>query len=168
MRDLRETNMLGRVFAAGLICAAGAVAAQSPPQQQAQRYIDSQGIEIVQNRNTRAAADKIDSLASTADKQRSLVSKPSASIAPEPAGTSSRSVSAKEQGVRDQDRLAILRKELSTELVQLESATTALQNRRLTEKTESPEQLRLQYAVGLAQQNIRALTAELNRTPVVR
>jgi hypothetical protein len=139
---------------------------KSPSQSiEAKRYLSTQGIEIVQNRDARAVS--VDNKATGAapdGKPLSQAAKPTQSAvgSSEVAGKAG-VVSTSDQSLRDQDRLVILRQELNTELAQFQAKTTALQTPGLKEKISVEEQQRLRYLLGLHEQNIKALTAEINR-----
>jgi hypothetical protein len=136
-----------------------------PQSIEAKRYLSIQGIEIVQNRDVRVVpVDNKTTVAAPDGKPLTRAVKPTQSaVGPNEVAGSSAVVSNSDQGLRDQDRLVILRQELNTELAQFQAKTMALQTSGVKEKISSEEQQRLRYLVGVHEQNIKALTAEINR-----
>lgn len=132
---------------------------------EAKRYLSVQGIEIVQNRDTRAVpVDNKTTVAPPDGKPLPRAVKPTKSaVGPNEVAGNAAVVSNSDQSLRDQDRLAILRQELNAELTQFQAKTMALQASGVKEKISSEEQQHLRYLVSLHEQNIKALTAEINR-----
>ena len=137
-----------------LACVAGGAGAQ---QARPQRYIDAEGVEIIQNRDAtrppsvappRAGAVKTTGVTGEAADRKLQVS-------------------AAEQSARDLDRAAILREELAHEMRKFEAATKALVQTRQAAGSQPQAGAtlkQLKEVVHMHQQNIQSLTAELRRT----
>ena len=132
---------------------------------EAKRYLSIQGIEIVQNRDARVVAVENKATVTAPDGKPLMrtVRPAQSALGPNDVAGNAAVVSNSDQGLRDQDRLVILRQELNTELAQFQAKTMELQTSGVKEKISSEEQQRLRYLVGLHEQNIKALTAEINR-----
>jgi len=72
-------------------------------------------------------------------------------------------VSFTEQAARDRERMAVLKLELNKELARLQELTTVLKSPELRQKTAPDEIKRLEYMKELHRQNLKALTAEIQR-----
>lgn len=141
-----------------LLCSAGGAGAQQAP---AQRYMDAQGVEIIQNRSAPrpAAAEPARGGVRTAPAPALAVADPRLQV------------SAAEQSARDLDREAILREELGVETRKFEAATKALVRAEQAARGQ-PEVgavlKQLKEALHSHQQNIESITAELQRTRAAR
>lgn len=123
----------------------------------AARYVNAQGIEVIQARrpqtqsDSHVAASKIAALSTTP-------------ALPNIASSDSRlQISAKVQLSRDQDRLAILNQELATENKAFENKIRIMQTPAMKEKLSPEEQTRLQETLVDHERNMRALKAEIGR-----
>ncbi|WP_313177498.1 hypothetical protein [Massilia sp.] len=152
-------TILAFALAIAFACGAGSALAQQAP---AQRYMDAQGVEFIQNRN----APRQEGI----DAPRAAAKKPAA-VAEAAAADPRLQVSAAEQSARDRDREAILREELGHETAKFEAASKAF--------VKAEQAARGQPQVGAAlkqlkdvlhthQQNMESLTAELQRTRSTR
>lgn len=137
-----------------LACLAGSALAQQAP---AQRYIDAQGVEIIQNRDAARPA---------------TVAAPRVA-APRDAGPASAAsdpklqVSTAEQAARDRDRAAILREELGHETSKFEAASKAFVKAEQAARGQPQAGAvlkQLKEVLHMHQQNMESLTAELQRT----
>ena len=141
-----------------LACSAGAASAQQAP---AQRYIDAQGVEIIQNRD---AARPVSATAAAQPRAGAVRTPAAATAAADP----KLQVSATEQSARDLDRAAILREELAQEMRKFEAASKALVQGEQAARAQ-PEAgsalPRLKEILHTHQQNIEAISAELRRVP---
>jgi len=145
-------------LAACLALAAPAVHAQSSD---AERYINAQGVEVIQGR--RAAAPSVAAPAGADASPAPAVQAPSRTAQAAQARPAAFQIGAGEQGARDRDRLAILQQEMQAENSALEQKVRVLSNAGLRAKLD-PEQLkRLQETTLEHERNIRALTSEINR-----
>lgn len=163
MNLFSDTTMkhLRPALAACLVLGAPAVHAQSSD---AERYINAQGVEVIQGR--RAAAPSVPAAADTASAIPVAAPVPKAPArAAQGAGARPPAfqIGAGEQGARDRDRLAILKQEMDAENTALEQKVRILSNAQMRAKLD-PEQLkRLQETTLEHERNIRSLTAEINR-----
>lgn len=123
----------------------------------ATRYIDPQGVEIIQNRARPAPAAALSA----------ATPPPAAASANAAARAPGWQVSAAEQAVRDRDRLDILKQELADQVRLYESVTKALAGE-AGKTTGAPEQARLYRELHEYQTNIQALNAEIRRLPGAR
>ena len=151
-----------------LLCAGAVVFALVPPRTSAQsteaaRYVNPQGIEVIQARQPPASLDQ-----QGADKP-ALVSKPAAGAAKNSAvrdttpSSSKLPATAQGQRVRDDDRLGILRLELANEGNALENKLRILATPAMQSKLAPDELKRLQETVVDHEKNIRSLNAEIER-----
>lgn len=143
-----------------LLCGAGGAGAQQAP---AQRYMDAQGVEIIQNRGApRPAASE----PARGGSVRTTPAAPALAVA-----DPKLQVSAAEQSARDLDREAILREELGEETRRFEAATKALVRAEQAARGQ-PEVgavlKQLKAVLHSHQQNIESITAELQRTRAAR
>lgn len=139
-----------------LACSAGAASAQQAP---AQRYIDAQGVEIIQNRDAARPAQAAQPRAGA------VRTAPAAAAA---AADPKLQVSAAEQSARDLDRAAILREELAQEMRKFEAASKALVQGEQAARAQPQAGSalpRLKEILHTHQQNIEAISAELRRVP---
>jgi len=135
-----------------------ALAQQAPPQ----RYMDDQGVEIIQNRG----APRQGGL----DAPRGPSPKPAA-LASSAAADPRLQVSTAEQLARDRDREAILREELGHETAKFEAASKAFVKAEQAARGQPQVGAVLQQlkeALHTHQQNMESLTAELQRTRSAR
>jgi hypothetical protein len=148
---------MGR-FVAASVCAtlltlafpATAAFAQSAD---AARYVNAQGIEVIQSRRTVAAQAPVTEAAKN-------VPRPPAA----PAAVDAKLlIPAKEQAARDQDRLSILKAELKDETSAFETKLRILQAPAANGKLSADERQRIEEAMTRHQNNIRALNAEIAR-----
>lgn len=142
-----------------LACAAVAALAQPAP---AQRYVDAQGVEIIQNRDAPrpAAAD-----APRASRPRAAGGGVQAAADPK------LRISAAEQAERDLDRAAILREELGQETRKFEAATQALAKAEKAARGQPQADAvlkQLKDMLHVHQQNIQAISLEMQRAQVAR
>lgn len=153
-----------------LLGAAGSACAQDAP---TQRYIDAQGVEIIQNRGAlRPGSGKSFAPAQEpAQDPTRILSTRRGAAPPASAVDPKLLIGAREQGARDEEREAILRQELAQETRKFDAATRAL--------TQAEQAARSQPQVGAVltqlkeilhahQQNIESLGAELRRTRAAR
>lgn len=146
-----------------LLCGAGAggAGAQQAP---AQRYMDAQGVEIIQNRGAPRPAMPEPARGGSV---RTAPAAPAALAVADPR----LQVSAAEQSERDLDREAILREELGAETRKFEAATKALVRAEQAARGQ-PEVgavlKQLEAVLHSHQQNIESITAELQRTRAAR
>lgn len=156
--------MMGQTCAAAvfslLYCGAACGAAAGEAPLSATRYIDAQGVEMIQNRARPAPA------AAVAPAQTSVAAKP-AVAQPAAARAPGWQISAAEQAGRDQDRLDILKQELAAEVRLYESVTKALAGV-AGKTTDAPGQARLYRDLNEHQKNIQSLHAEIRRIPAAR
>ena len=153
-------------FRAGVIAltlAATDVAAQSTD---AARYVNSQGIEVIQPRRPPAPEPGKTGPADKADRTGSVSSAGSATPAA-PIDAKLR-VSAKDQASRDQDRLDILNQELADETKAFETKARILQTPEMKAKLDDEGLKRLQETIIEHGKNIRALQAEISRVRLHR
>ncbi|MEW6021103.1 MAG: hypothetical protein AB1807_03070 [Pseudomonadota bacterium] len=147
------------VFTIVFACSAGGTLAQQAP---AQRYMDAQGVEIIQNRNAPRQGGM--------DMPRTTASK--AATVPDGAAADPRlQVSAAEQSARDRDREAILREELGHETAKFEAASKAFVKAEQAARGQPQVEgvlKQLKEVLHTHQQNMESLTAELQRTRTAR
>ncbi|PHV07910.1 hypothetical protein CSQ96_08455 [Janthinobacterium sp. BJB412] len=152
--------MIGQTCAAAvfslLYCGAACGAAAGEAPLSATRYIDAQGVEMIQNRARPAPA------AAVVQAPAALAAKPSAA-----ARAPGWQISAAEQAGRDQDRLDILKQELAAEVRLYESVTKALAGV-AGKTTDASGQARLYRDLNEHQKNIQSLHAEIRRIPAAR
>ncbi len=142
-----------------LACLADVALAQQAP---AQRYIDAQGVEIIQNR---------DAARPSAVASGRVAPVPKAAAATGAASDPKLQVGAAEQAARDLDRAAILREELAHETRKFEAASRALVQSEKAARTQQQDPATLKQLNELLhthQQNIQSITAELQRAGVQR
>lgn len=156
----------------------GTAHAQQAP---AQRYIDAQGVEIIQNRDAPrppATGGQPRATGTRTAGTGGLVS-PAAGIAAAAAAMSGSGaevdprlqISPAEQSARDRDRETILREELAQEMRKFEAATKAMvQTEQAARKQPEAGAVlkQLKETLHAHQQNIQSITAELQRTRVSR
>lgn len=139
------------------LMSAGGAWAQAAP---AQRYMDDQGVEIIQNR----AAPPRPAVAVVAAREP----------APGPAQTTADPrlrIGQAEQAARDRDREAVLREELGQETRKFEAATKALAQAEHAARSQPQAAAilkQLKEVLHAHQQNILSLHAELQRNRIVR
>lgn len=147
------------VFTIILACSAGGTLAQQAP---AQRYMDAQGVEIIQNRNAPRQGGM--------DMPRTAASK--LATVPDGAVADPRlQVSVAEQSARDRDREAILREELGHETAKFEAASKAFVKAEQAARGQPQVETvlkQLKQVLHTHQQNMESLTAELQRTRTAR
>lgn len=131
----------------------------------APRYVNAQGVEVIQGRRAPsapvAAAVGEDGRQGAAPGPTSKTVKMPADAAQ--ARPASYQIGAGEQQQRDRDRRAILEDELRAEHVSLDSKIRVLQSAELRSKLDSDALKRLQETTLDHEKNIRALHAELTR-----
>ena len=140
-----------------LSCTVSDAPAQST---EAARYVNPQGIEVIQARRPPAPE------AERADK--ASAPKKTGSTAPPASIDGKLQVSAKEQSTRDEDRLAILSQELARESASLENKVKILQTPAMKAKLSEDELKRLQETLLDHEKNMRALNAEISRVRLRR
>lgn len=128
----------------------------------AERYVNAQGIEVIQGRRAALAAapapEAENATVQSTPARPVLRTEPAAQARP-----AAFQIGAGEQDARDRDRLAILKQEMHAENSALEQKIRILQSPEMRAKLD-PEQLkRLQETTLEHERNIRALTAEINR-----
>ena len=133
----------------------------------ASRYVNAQGVEVIQGRRVAPpAAPRVDAPASADEppQPQATAARPNPRAADAgPAKRAAFQIAAGEQDARDRDRLAILNEEMRSENAALESKIRVLQSPAVRAKLD-PEQLkRLQETTLEHEKNIRALTSEINR-----
>ena len=146
-------------FAILLVAALGSASAAAAETISAQRYIDAQGVEVIQNRNLTVAVGAVKQVASTTERA------PSGKLATMAPGLHDASfqVSSAQQATRDQERVRILEQELDNEMRAL--AETSRLSAALTVTTHgAPESARVKERMNDHQKNIAALQAELRHT----
>lgn len=130
----------------------------------AERYVNAQGVEVIQGR--RAAPAAAPAPAPEADNAPVPPTPARPVLRTEPAAQARPAafqIGAGEQDARDRDRLAILKQEMHAENSALEQKIRILQSPEMRAKLD-PEQLkRLQETTLEHERNIRALTVEINR-----
>jgi len=154
-----------------LLGAAGNACAQDAP---AQRYIDDQGVEIIQNRSA-ARPGQAAPLAGR-NTARGGVLDAVSGAAPVSVGAGAAAdpklrIGAREQGARDQEREAILRQELQHETSRYEAATKTLAQAEQAARSQPQVGAvlkQLKEVLHAHQQNIESLAAELQRTRAAR
>lgn len=132
---------------------------------EAHRYMGSQGIEIIQNRDTRIADEK------SAAPTPTRIAKAGTGSAIIPASVSrdtKMKVTPKQQGERDQDRLTILKQELLNEAKLYQGKWSALHTPSVKSKLTEGEVQDLKDSVAEHEKNLRALNAEIGRVKVVQ
>jgi hypothetical protein len=158
--------MMGQTCAAAvfslLYCGAACGAAAGEGALSATRYIDAQGVEMIQNRARPAPAAAV----AQAPAPASVAARPAAAQ-PAAARAPGWQISAAEQAGRDQDRLDILKQELAAEVRLYESVTKALAGV-AGKTTDAPGQARLYRDLNEHQKNIQSLHAEIRRIPAAR
>lgn len=151
--------MIKLILAILLPCVAVAALAQPAP---AQRYVDAQGVEIIQNRDAPRQA--------SADAPR--VSTPRAGGGSVQAAVDPKlRISAAEQAERDLDRVAILREELGQETRKFEAATQALAKAEKAARGQPQADTilkQLKDMLHVHQQNIQAISLEMQRAQFAR
>lgn len=147
-----------------LLCAGAS--AQST---EAARYVNPQGIEVIQARRPPAV-----------EENRQGADKPTPVSKPAPAGTmaavapvvrlasSKLQITAQEQRGRDEDRLAILKTELSSESGALDTKLRILGTPAMQAKLTADELKRVQETAADHERNIRALNVEIGRVKLAR
>jgi hypothetical protein len=147
--------------AAGIAAPSGACA-----QSDASRYINAQGVEVIQGRRAPQAAPAAAAADTAAGEAPAQVPAARPKAGPAEAGQARKAafqIAAGEQDARDRDRLAILNEEMRSENAALESKIRILQSPAMRAKLD-PEQLkRLQETTLEHERNIRSLTSEINR-----
>lgn len=133
-----------------LYCGGAAAAAGTDGASSATRYIDAQGVEIIQNRAK--PAPPATAPVSPAPKVSSAARDPGWQIG------------ATEQAERDRDRLDILKQELADQVRLYESVMKSLAGV-AGKTTEAPDQARLYRNLHEYQKNIQSLNAEIRRLP---
>ena len=133
----------------------------------ASRYVNAQGVEVIQGRRSAQPAAPQAQAPTSADEapqQQATPVRPNGRAAEAgPAKKAAFQIAAGEQDARDRDRLAILNEEMRSENAALESKIRVLQSPAMRAKLD-PEQLkRLQETTLEHGKNIRALTSEINR-----
>ncbi|MFC0253908.1 hypothetical protein [Massilia consociata] len=148
------------VIMTALMSLAAAACAQDVP---AQRYVDAQGVEIIQNR---AAPRPAPAASRTPARPVAGAGTPAASPGA-PVSDARFQISAAEQGARDREREAILRQELETEMKKFEAATKTLAQAEQAARSQphvGAVLKQLKEVLHAHQQNIESLGAELQRT----
>lgn len=145
-----------------LALAAGGACCQTTD---AARYLNPQGIEVIQPRRQVAVDDA-----------HPRVEKPGGVVKATPAAAASAAasaggkmqVTAQEQRSRDEDRLAILNAELATESKALETKLRILATPAMQGKLSPDDLKRLQETAVDHEKNIRSLNAEIGRVKLAR
>ena len=132
----------------------------------APRYVNAQGVEVIQGRRAAPPAlprMEVQASADDAPAPASAAKSNARSADTGPAKKAAFQIAAGEQDARDRDRLAILNEEMRSENAALESKIRILQSPAMRAKLD-PEQLkRLQETTLEHEKNIRSLTSEINR-----
>ena len=132
----------------------------------ASRYINAQGVEVIQGRRAAQAAPVAAAADTAAGEAPAQVPATRPKAGPGEAGQARKAafqIAAGEQDARDRDRLVILNEEMRSENAALESKIRILQSPAMRAKLD-PEQLkRLQETTLEHERNIRSLTSEINR-----
>lgn len=126
----------------------------------AQRYVDAQGVEVIQNRSPAPAAGTIRQLSGATERAASVKL-----AAPAPASgvrDARFQVSAGEQARRDLDRVGILEQELNNEMRAV-GEITRLSAALAGSAPGGQDQARVKERMNDHQKNIAALQAELRR-----
>lgn len=147
-------NNFATLVSAVLILTGSAAQAQNSD---AARYVNEQGIEVIQPRRSAAAPD------STAALPKASAVKKIAGPAPAGRNDSKMQVSVKEQLTRDEDRLTILTEELALEGKAFENKIKIMQTPAMKAKLSPEELTRLQETMVGHEKNMRALRAEIGR-----
>lgn len=157
-----------------LMCALLACLATGASAQQArpQRYVDAEGVEIIQNRDpSRAPAIAPARAGEIAPARAGAVRSGGATTGAVGPADPKLQVSAAEQSARDRDRVAILREELAHETRKFEAASKELVQTQQSARSQpqTGDALRqLKEVLHMHQKNIESLTAELRRTGTPR
>ena len=132
-----------------LLGGAGSASAQIS----ATRYIDAQGVEVIQSRRAAVPGTEAGAPAAPARKVKTdnLMYDPKLQV------------SAAEQARRDRDRVAILQQELDVEARKYEAAFQRAQGGGPDNKPNADDAQRINEELYERQKNIQALTAELRR-----
>jgi len=130
---------------------------------EARRYTSVQGIEMIQSRGSpmRGATAAAGAVGDTP--ARAISGGATGLTTSPPPGANRVRVSFTEQAARDRERMAVLKLELNKELARLQELTTVLKSPELRQKTAPDEIKRLEYMKELHRQNLKALTAEIQR-----
>jgi len=123
----------------------------------AARYVNAQGVEVIQARR----AVKLEE-ANAAPERRLPVTAPRAAIAAG-AARSTLKISAHEQYLRDEDRMAILQDELKKEAAEFETKVRLVQTPALKAKLSAEELARVETGLADHEKNLRSLNAEIGR-----
>lgn len=126
---------------------------------EAARYVNNQGIEVIQ---ARAAPKPADTGASQSSAKASGEQEAGAVRSVSVAANPKLHVSASQQMARDKERLAILNQELLKELGEYETKTKVLRSPALSGKLAEAELTRMRELAGEHEKNIRSLQAEIN------
>lgn len=137
---------------------------------EASRYVNRDGIEVIQARSASAtSAPAAPAVAGQSEAPApEAVARPRAaravhSVEPSNAPADARlRVSAHEQSARDKDRLAILNQELYKELAEYENKSKVLKSPSMRGKLPEAELTRLRELASDHEKNIRALMAEIS------
>ena len=143
------------------------VAGASAQSTEAARYVNPQGIEVIQARRPPSAEES-----RPAPAKQSVVVKTAPGSSPAAPGAAAASgkmqVTAQEQRSRDEDRLAILNAELATESKALETKLRILATPAMQGKLSPDDLKRLQETAVDHEKNIRSLNAEIGRVKLAR
>jgi hypothetical protein len=132
---------------------------------EAARYVNPQGIEVIQARRAPASEER----AHGTDKPGVVIkTAPAAAAAGAASMGGKMQVTAQEQRSRDEDRLAILNAELATENKALETKLRILSTPAMQAKLTPDELRRVQETAADHEKNIRSLNAEIGRVKLVR
>lgn len=147
------------VLLGALLPAAVSAQAQSTD---ASRYVNSQGIEVIQARQPLSVRD--DRIAQAAKSDNAVREQP----APAPRTTQQAmdgrfQVSAAEQAERDLDRLAILQQELMSEAAAFQTKWKTLHTPSMKASLSDEEVARVRETMHNHESNLRALNAEISR-----
>lgn len=157
--DLFQARAMTTACAVLATLAGSGVLAQSTD---AARYVNRQGIEIIQSRGNAPSIGG--GRARDTESSKPAIAKRVAKFTATPAVSGGKLfISTKQQAARDQDRLAILQEELKAERTAFESIRRGLQAS-AADATVGPEQRRnMEEWMVRHQRNIRALNTEIGR-----
>jgi len=147
-----------KLFVTGAIACAALLAHAARAQSiEAPRYVNGQGIEVIQGRTTpaAAAAEKKQDAAPRAAQAVRTVDGTAAVADPR------MRVSVTEQRTRDKDRLAILNEELAREMGEYNSKSKILNSPSMRDKLPPAELARVRELAADHEKNIQALMSEI-------
>ncbi len=131
----------------------------------APRYINAQGVEVIQGRRAAKPGPSAGIDSEGGDASGPVSGAQAIPKRPEPARVMAAGyqIAAGEQQQRDRDRLSILEEEMHAENVALESKIRVLQDPAMRAKLDAEQLKRLQETTLAHEKNIRALHSEIGR-----